>query len=140
MHRILVIDDERDLREFLVTALERAGYAVTAAANGREGIHACRLEPVDLVITDLVMPEKEGLETIVELRREHPELRVIAISGGARGSNRTYLGAAELCGADRVFGKPIAPRTLLTAVREILGPPPEQATNDTAGDAGSPDH
>ncbi len=123
MPKILVIDDEPDVREFLATALRRAGYHVVAAANGREGIHACRRATVDLVITDLVMPEKEGLETIIELRREHPEVAVIAISGGARGSNRTYLNAAELCGADRVFGKPIAPGTLVAAVHDIVGPP-----------------
>ncbi len=123
MQRILVIDDEPDVRDFLVTALRRAGYEVMAAANGREGIHACRRNAVDLVITDLVMPEKEGLETIIELRREYPGVAVIAISGGARGSNRTYLNAAELCGADRVFGKPIAPSTLVAAVQDIVGPP-----------------
>ncbi len=123
MQRILVIDDEPDVREFLVAALSRAGYLVTAAANGREGVHACRREEMDLVITDLVMPEKEGLETILELRREHPDLAVIAISGGPRGSNRNYLGAAELCGADRVFGKPIAPAALLAAVKDVLGTP-----------------
>jgi DNA-binding response OmpR family regulator len=135
MTRILVIDDEPGVRDFLATALARAGYEVAAAANGREGIHLCRCAGVDLVITDLVMPEKEGLETIVELRRDHPDLAVIAISGGARGSSRTYLSAAELCGADRVFDKPIAPATLLTAVREIVGPPADPGAQERPGPA-----
>jgi CheY-like chemotaxis protein len=135
MTRILVIDDEPGVRDFLAAALGRAGYEVAAAANGREGIHLCRRGGVDLVITDLVMPEKEGLETIIELRRDHPDLAVIAISGGARGSDRTYLGAAELCGADRVFDKPIAPATLLTAVREIVGPPPDRRSQPRPGPA-----
>jgi len=123
MQRILVIDDEPDVRDFLITALSRAGYDVRGAANGREGVHACRREMVELVITDLVMPEKEGLETIIELRREHPELKVIAISGGARGSSRNYLKAAQLCGAHRVFNKPISPVDLLHAVQEAIGDP-----------------
>jgi len=121
MPQILVIDDEPEVREFLVTALERSGFSVSSAANGREGVHHCRRNQIDLVITDLVMPEKEGLETIIELKREHPDLPVIAISGGARGDSQHYLSAAELCGAERVFDKPIAPDVLVAAVREILG-------------------
>jgi len=124
MARILIIDDEAEVREFLETALSRSGYDAYAVSNGREGVHHCRREAVDLVITDLVMPEKEGLETIIELRREHPDLPVIAISGGEEGKNQHYLSAAELCGAERVFGKPISPKDLLKAVRELIGPAP----------------
>lgn len=131
MPRILIIDDEPEVRDFLVAALARAGYDAQAVANGREGVHQCRRVDVDLVITDLVMPEQEGLETIIELQREHPGLPVIAISGGARGGNEHYLEAATLCGAQRVFGKPVSPAILLAAVQDLVGPPAAGA--DRAG-------
>lgn len=123
MPTILIIDDEPDVREFLATALRRPGYQIFTAGNGLEGVHLCRREAVDLVVTDLVMPGQEGLETIIELRREHPQLPVIAISGGERGGNQHYLSAASLCGAERVFDKPVSAASLLAAVRDLIGPP-----------------
>ena len=81
MARILVIDDDNEVREMICTLLARQGHEVTQAADGQAGIHSYRNHPVDLIITDLFMPVKEGLETIVDLRREFPNLRIIAISG-----------------------------------------------------------
>src|SRR5688572_234064 len=84
MQRILVIDDDEQVRALLYEILDRAGFKVVEATNGVEGLKLYRAQPADLVITDLIMPEKEGVETILELRREFPDVRVVAISGGGR--------------------------------------------------------
>ena len=120
MGRILVIDDDNEVRELLCTLLRRQGHEVTQAPDGQAGIHSYRTSPVDLIITDLFMPVKEGLETIVDLRREHPDLKIIAISGGNREGMGNYLRAAELCGASRIFHKPFKNAELLDAVEELL--------------------
>jgi CheY-like chemotaxis protein len=120
MGRILVIDDDNEVRELICTLLRRQGHDVTEAADGKEGIHSYRNNPVDLIITDLFMPVKEGLETIVDLRREFPELKIIAISGGNREGPGNYLKTAELCGASRIFQKPFDNAQLLAAVDELL--------------------
>ena len=82
MPRILIIDDERQIRELLRDILEDAGYDVAEAADGQEAIKIQRGEPADLIITDLIMPEKEGIETIRELKQSYPDVRIIAMSGG----------------------------------------------------------
>lgn len=120
MARILIIEDDREVRHLLKVVLERAGYEVDEAADGQEGIHRFRTAPSDLVITDLIMPHKEGLETIIDMRKEFPDLKIIAISGGARGSSENYLRTAKLCGAERIFAKPFDNRELLAAVEELL--------------------
>ncbi len=120
MARILIIEDDASVRKLLVTFLGRAGYVVEEATDGREGIHKNTNTPADLIITDLIMPGKEGLETIVELRSEFPELKIIAISGGIASSDENYLNAAELCGASKVFSKPFDNKKLLEAVEVLL--------------------
>ena len=120
MARILIIEDDQEVRQLLATLLQRAGHEVAQARDGQEGIHSHRKHPSDLVITDLIMPRKEGLETIIDMRSEFPSLKIIAISGGARGSNEDYLRTAELCGAARIFRKPFANEALLRAVDELL--------------------
>jgi PAS domain S-box-containing protein len=115
--RILVADDEAGVRGFLRTVLEGDGCDVIEAADGRQVLRESRAGHVDLVITDLVMPEQEGIETIQALRREVPGARVIAISG-AFGSQ--YLKTAQLLGADAVLSKPVSPDLLLTRVAEVL--------------------
>lgn len=121
--RILVIDDEEDVRALLQDALEEAGYEVVLAANGALGLAAQRLCPADLVVTDLFMPEKEGIETIRDLRNEFPSVEIVAMSGGGRVlNNDTYLFAANSIGARLVLRKPFGRGVLLEAVRSALAP------------------
>ena len=130
MKRILVIEDEVAQRQILRFSLEKMGYAVTEARNGNEGLAAFRKSPADLVLTDLMMPEKEGLETIRELRRSNPHLKIIAISGGGRSDARDNLRMALLFGATAVFSKPLEFGDLEKAVAEQLGGP---AANQDGG-------
>ena len=120
MAEILIIEDDAEVRELLKTLLSRSGHTVREARDGREGIHSFRTSHADLIITDLIMPHKEGLETIIDLRQEFPDLKIIAISGGSRDNRENYLNTAKLCGASRIFHKPFDNRELLTAVDELL--------------------
>ncbi len=124
MRRILVIDDDWQMREMMHQALVRAGYEVVDAANGKIGMTLHRQEPVDLVITDLIMPEKEGIETIRELRRDFPGLKIIAISGGGRASADGYLSVAKTIGADRTLSKPFDLKQILDTVKDLLDTTP----------------
>jgi CheY-like chemotaxis protein len=121
MATILVIEDDREVREYLVEVLSRAGHAVSAASNGRDGVAMFRDCPAQVVITDIIMPEKDGIETILDLRRDHPALKVIAISGGGRSTPENYLHSARLLGADRALRKPFSNEEILTAVAELAG-------------------
>jgi DNA-binding NtrC family response regulator len=118
--RILVIDDEEPIRQLLCKILRIENHEVIQAANGREGLQICDLMPVDLVITDIIMPETEGLETIIELRRRHPSLPVFAISGAGPAIRLDVLSIAVSFGARRSFEKPFSPGEILTAVRDEL--------------------
>jgi len=118
--RVLVIEDDSKVRELLRRMLIRQGYTVDEASDGQKGIHSFRNHPADLIITDLIMPGKEGLETIIDLRREFPRLKIIAISGGGIDGEDSYLNAARLCGADRIFPKPLEMQEFLQAVQELL--------------------
>jgi len=124
MARILVIDDEPSVRELLCAMLIEDGYDVAEAADGKAGMDLFRERRADLVITDLIMPEKEGIETILELRRHFPEVKIIAMSGGGIIDAGDYLGMARGVGAHRVFEKPFGVSDMLNAVRELLNPPP----------------
>lgn len=119
--RILVIDDDDQMRVLLRQVMEWTGYEVTEAEDGRKGMQKQRRQPADLVITDLIMPEQEGMETIRLLKKEFPQTRIIAISGGGRIGPEAYLPAAQELGADRVFSKPFDVRELAGAVKELLG-------------------
>jgi len=120
VQKILVVDDDATVCDLLRVVLERDGYDVTAAADGKEAIRLFRQKPVDLIITDIIMPEQEGLKTISDIRRDYPNVRVIAISGGGQYGLGDYLEAATALGADRTFSKPFDRRELLSAVRELL--------------------
>jgi CheY-like chemotaxis protein len=120
MPRILVIDDNDEIRELIREILEGAGFEVVEASNGDEGIKIFRSDPTDLVITDMIMPEKEGLETMVELRREFPDVKIIAMSGDGFEEPMTYLDGARLIGgALRTFAKPFNVSEFLAAVKEL---------------------
>ncbi len=121
MPRILIIDDDRDVLGMLKKMLERAAYEVTIATDGAEGLACFAEAPADLVITDLLMPGKEGLETIRDLKRDFPELKIIAISGGGRNAPEGYLKVAKAMGAARSFAKPFGQTELLEAIEELLG-------------------
>ena len=118
MATILIIDDEETIRVLLRSALEAAGYEVTEAANGREGLELYRQRPTDLVITDIVMPELNGLDMLLELTREFLHAKVIAISGA--GEEKNVLDVAKLLGARQTFQKPFSIPQLLNAVRYEL--------------------
>ncbi len=120
MARILVIDDENDVRGTIRAILEQTGYEVVEASNGYEGIKLYQREPVDLVITDLFMPEKEGIETIMELRRHSPNVKIIAISGGSQRWNLKCLPVAKKLGAVRTVAKPFGMDEILRVVKEEL--------------------
>ena len=120
MARILVVDDDDSLRRLLKAVLERAGHEVTTAGDGFEAIRLVDAQPFDLVITDLIMPEMEGIQMIGQLRRLAPDTKIIAMSGGGRGSAGDYLELATQLGATMSLAKPFTPDTLLEAVRSTL--------------------
>lgn len=115
MATILIIDDEELIRAFLRSALEGAGYEVMEAINGRQGLEFYRQKPADLVITDILMPELNGLDLLLELTREFLHAKVIAISGD--GGEKHVLDVAKLLGARQTFSKPLSLPHLLNAVR-----------------------
>ncbi len=114
---ILVVDDEEAIRSFLRKVLTGVGYEVLEASDGKKAVKLVEASPVDLVITDLAMPEQEGLETIRILRRRHPQLKIIATSGRFAGK---LLRVAEYQGADATIAKPIRPDELLELVRRVM--------------------
>jgi DNA-binding response OmpR family regulator len=115
-----VIDDDPQIREMLEQLLERAEYEVLVAPDGKVALKLHQANPADLIITDIVMPEKEGLETIMEFRRTFPTVKIIAISGGGRIGPTEYLHSAKLLGAHRTLSKPFEVQALLDAIRELL--------------------
>jgi len=119
--RILVIDDDEQMLVLLQQAMQWAGFEVMAAENGRKGQQLFEEQPADLIITDLIMPEQEGLETIRILKQGYPTVKIIAISGGGRIGPEAYLPAAMELGADRIFAKPFDVKDLIAAVQELLG-------------------
>ena len=120
MARILVIDDDEQVLKTLHQVLEMEGHEVLDAPNGKEGIKIYNEHGADLVITDIIMPEKEGIETIKELRENNTDVKIIAISGGGSVDPRVYLNLAENLGAMRTIIKPFSRDQLLDAVRESL--------------------
>ena len=131
MASILIIDDEEDIRHVLQMILEGAGYDVRIASNGNHAMDLLREEASDLIITDIIMPEKDGVSTITEVRQDFPDIRIIAISGGGGVdpmaykpeaiSTTAYLAAATQAGADLVITKPFERDDLLHAVQRLLG-------------------
>jgi len=120
MAHILIIDDDVQIREMLRKMFEKEGFGVTDAPNGKEGLKLQNKNPAEVIITDIIMPEKEGLETIREIKSDFPETKVIAISGGGFIGPDSYLSVAQMMGATLTFRKPIKTKELLKAVNGLI--------------------
>jgi len=123
-NRVLVIDDEEMIRNEIMAVLTQAGYEVSGAVNGAEGLKILASQPIDLVITDILMPDKEGIETIIGIRKARPQSHIVAISGGGRMQNLYPLGIAEKIGADATLAKPFEVEDLLQVVQKVVTTPP----------------
>lgn len=120
MAQILVIDDDELVRNTLANMLSSAGHAVAIAEDGRSGTRAAAAAAYDLILVDILMPEKEGIETIIELRRQLPAVKLIAISGGGRADQVDFLEVAKQLGADAALRKPIPMKRLIETVDSLL--------------------
>lgn len=121
MSHILLVDDDDSLRTMLRITLVRLGHEVREARNGREAMALYAQQPADLVLTDIIMPEQEGVQMIGELRSKHPGAKIVAMSGGGRGSAAGYLKIAKAMGADRVLTKPFSNDEMIAVLAELLG-------------------
>jgi CheY-like chemotaxis protein len=124
--RILIIDDDAAVSRTLSLMLTRAGHQVSAATSGRKGLELLAQEPFDLVLTDIIMPELDGIEAIRRIRTDHPDLRIIAMSGGGQIDKADFLHMAEALGADRVLEKPVRSERLLELVGSVMANPPRR--------------
>ena len=120
MARIILIEDSNNLRGILKKTLEYEGHEVLEAQDGKAGEKLYRKGCPDLVITDIIMPNKDGIETIIELRRDFPGIKILAISGGGRIGSEHYLNMAKSLGAHDILGKPFKQNDLLKSVRKLL--------------------
>jgi CheY-like chemotaxis protein len=120
MAGILLVEDEKELREMLKIALLRRKHIVFEAIDGREAIAHFKPSVTDLVVTDLIMPEEDGLKVIIKLREIKPSLKVIAISGGGKAGPGGYLNLAKALGADAIFSKPFSVQELIKKIDELL--------------------
>ena len=121
MYCILVIDDDESIRAVFTRFLSAQGYRVVCADNGKEGLRLLESDPPDLVITDIMMPEADGLEVVMAIRQKDKKLPVIAISGGMRAAPMDFLPMVKKFGADTVLYKPVEMEDLLEVVRNELG-------------------
>ena len=120
MDRILIVDDDKPIRDILKNLFTREGYEVILAPDGRVALECQRKAPARLVIMDLFMPEKEGIETILELKEKYPDVKIIAISGFASDGLVNLLESARLFGAEKTFIKPFELKEILEAARDLL--------------------
>lgn len=120
MARILVVDDEADFRRIVSRMLTAGGHQVEEAVDGQQAIEAYRARPSDLVLADLYMPAVDGVEAIIRLRHEFPEVRIIAVSGGGHLGTEDVLKIAANVGAQATLSKPVEKKTLLAAVQQVL--------------------
>lgn len=115
--RVLVVDDDAAVRDLVAAMLETGGYPVAVASNGREALSMLASDGFEVIITDLVMPEQEGIETIKMIRRDYPTVKVIAMSGAFGGD---YLRIAGYLGAHSTIAKPLRIQTVLDTVESVL--------------------
>jgi len=116
---ILIVDDDRQVREMLRATLERAGYEIDEAADGQQALASYARRRPDVALVDIIMPEMEGIETILQLRRRDRDARIIAMSGGGHVGPDAYLQSARQCGASYAFTKPIDREALLRAITDL---------------------
>lgn len=117
--RVLVVDDNPDMRSFVKIVLERAGFEAQVAADGQRALDLQRERPADVLITDIFMPEPDGLELIQHFKSRFPGIKILAISGGGKAASADYLYVAAEIGAEAVLRKPFATETLIRTVREL---------------------
>lgn len=119
---ILVVDDEPELREVIMRVLEDVGHKVTLAENGNEASKALARGAFDLVLTDVIMPDRDGMQVITELRRKYPQVRVVAMSGGGHVPRDQYLKIAKGLGAHAALEKPFSTQELLGVIEQVMPP------------------
>lgn len=120
MPGILIVEDDKELREMLKVSLIRHKYSVYEAVDGKDAISHFKPSIVDLVVTDLIMPEEDGLKVVMKLRELKPKLKIIAISGGGKAGPGSYLKLAKALGADAVFSKPFSVNDLISKIEHLL--------------------
>ena len=120
MSRILIVDDDEQIRHLFRRILEENGHHVYTAADGVEGVKLFKAELPDLILLDIIMPNKEGIEVIREIISEYKDAKIIAISGGGRGNAKDYLSFAQDFGAKFIIEKPVSPEKLIEAVNNVL--------------------
>jgi len=121
MAGILVVEDDNELREMIRMSLARRKFTVVEAANGKEAILRFKPSITDLVVTDLIMPDEDGLRVIMKLKELKPSLKVIAISGGGKAGPGSYLNLAKALGADIIYSKPFSINEMISKIEELLG-------------------
>jgi CheY-like chemotaxis protein len=122
MAGILIVEDDRDLREMIKTSLLKRKYTVLEASNGMEALVRFKPSITDLVITDLIMPDEDGLKVIMKIKVIKPAIKIIAISGGGKAGPGNYLSLAKALGADEIFSKPFSVNDILKKIDELLQP------------------
>lgn len=139
MATILVIDDDSQICDLLQQVLEKEGHAVYTALNGIEGISLYRQHHPELILLDILMPEKEGLETLLDLRREFPNVMTIAMSGGSERAKVNLLELAQRLGAQYRLTKPFQLQTVIELVNTALGKKGNVSSSDRSGEAIGPE-
>ena len=121
--RVLVIDDDPDIRNTMRWILESEGFVVALAGNGREALALQRRQPADVVVTDIFMPEQDGIETIWQLREEFPDVSIVVVSGGGAAEGSNYSFVARELGVRKTLRKPFDPQELIDVVRQLARSP-----------------
>jgi CheY-like chemotaxis protein len=120
MPGVLIVEDDKELREMLKMSLLRKGYTVQEAENGKEAISHFKPLITDLVVTDLIMPEEDGIKVVIRLRELKPSIKIIAISGGGKVGPGSYLNLAKALGADAIYSKPFSIKDLIAKIEQLL--------------------
>jgi len=120
MPGVLIVEDDKELREMLKLSLSRRNFTVFEADNGKSAIAHFKPTITDLVVTDLIMPEEDGLKVVIKLRELKPTIKIIAISGGGKVGPGSYLNLAKALGADAIFSKPFSISDLITKIEQLL--------------------